>query len=72
MENDLKWNELPSGWTKSLSSSTTGYAAFIGTDYYWWINRAGRTVIEGPTTSLDLAKVSVDQAYAEFISQVGK
>lgn len=61
------WHELPSGWSRSLDENSVGYAARIDDQCHWWIARHGRTVIEGPSQTLESAKLEVDQSYSEFL-----
>ncbi len=61
----VNWTELPSGWTRSFSSSVTIYATVIDGKAYWWVSRRGRTIVEGPSRSLEAAKVEAErEAYA--------
>jgi len=62
-----KWHALPSGWSKSMGDNITGFAASIDGQYYWWINRSGKTIIEGPSVSLDCAKIEVEKAATEWL-----
>jgi hypothetical protein len=54
------WEKLPSGWSRSIRGLTV-YAMTQGGAAYWWVSRSGRTIIEGPADSLDLAKLNAEQ-----------
>jgi hypothetical protein len=50
-----------------MGDNITGFAASIDGQYYWWINRSGKTIIEGPSVSLDCAKIEVEKAATEWL-----
>lgn len=59
------WMQLPSGWVKGHD----GLEAFILPDqrhFYWFVNRGGRTIIEGPAATLAIAQNEVDAALSEL------
>jgi hypothetical protein len=63
------WVELPSGWSKTIDREHNAFAIQISkSDAYWWISRNGRTWIEGPAKSLDLAKKEIEVVLSEFMS----
>lgn len=62
---ESKWLQLPTGWAKGYG----GMDAFIMRDqthFYWFINRGGRTIIEGPAATFDLAMNEVEAALSDF------
>lgn len=60
------WEQLPSGWSRNVSNSVTVYATTIDGCAYWWVARNGRTVIEGPSSSLDMAKIEAEREAYEL------
>lgn len=61
------WVTLPSGLFYRDDSGTIGFVATSGDGAgYWWISRQGRTIIEGPTQTLDAGKNEVLKALREF------
>lgn len=55
-----KWEKLPSGWSRSVGTLTI-YAMTQGSAAYWWVSRNGKTIIEGPSDSLDVAKIEAER-----------
>ena len=65
------WVELPSGWSKSINGTTEAFAmVFDRQTAYWWINRNGRTIVEGPTLNLDSAKEEILKAEKDFLARM--
>lgn len=61
----LSWERLPSGWSRDMGP-LTAYAMTQGGAAYWWISRRGRTVIEGPADSLEMAKLEAEREAREL------
>lgn len=60
------WVQLPSGWMRD-DRDLAGYVANLdGGPVYWWVSRAGRTIVEGPSESLEEGRVEVEAALREF------
>lgn len=60
-----RWTLLPSGWSKDCGSLTI-YAMTQDGNAYWWVSRNGRTIIEGPSSSLDMAKLEAEREAHEL------
>lgn len=60
-----KWEQLPSGWSRSVGALTI-YAMTQGGAAYWWVARNGKTIIEGPSDSLDMAKLEAEREAREL------
>jgi len=54
------WDELPSGWTRTHGSLTI-YAMTQDDGAYWWVSRNGKTIIEGPSRTLEAAQRAAEQ-----------
>lgn len=61
----LHWQTLPSGWSKN-NGTLYGYAIFSEGNYYWWVRRGEKTIIEGPARTLELAQYEVEAAMHEL------
>jgi hypothetical protein len=59
------WILLPSGWSKT-SKGLDAYIMPYSKQFYWFINRQGHTIIEGPARSFDLAMIEVEAAMSDF------
>ena len=54
------WVQLPSGFVVNFGHDTFGGVTQLSDHFcWWWINRRGRILIEGPVASVDLAKQEV-------------
>lgn len=62
---DSRWHELPSGWSRNVAGMTI-YAMTQDGNAYWWVSRAGKTIIEGPSSSLDMAKIEAEREAHEL------
>ena len=62
---DSRWSELPSGWSRNIHGMTI-YAMTQDGNAYWWVSRNGKTIIEGPSSSLDMAKVEAEREAREL------
>ena len=56
----IKWQQLPSGWSRDFGSLTI-YAMTMDQEAYWWVARNGRTIIEGPAGTLEAAKQEAER-----------
>ncbi len=61
-----RWIDLPSGFSCEYGPGFVGYVSPTDDGAYWWLARRGRTIIEGPASTVGLGKVQVEQAAAEF------
>lgn len=61
----LAWQQLPSGWSRNFGSLTI-YAMTMDQEAYWWVTRRGRTIIEGLSPTIDLAKVEAEREAREM------
>lgn len=62
---DSRWTSLPSGWSRNFGSLTI-YAMTQDGNAYWWVSRGGRTIIEGPSSNLDMAKIEAEREAREL------
>lgn len=62
---DSRWQQLPSGWSRDVSGMTI-YAMTQDGNAYWWVSRNGRTIIEGPSSSLAMAKIEAEREAREL------
>lgn len=62
---DSRWHELPSGWSRDLGELTAFATTHVG-NAYWWVSRGGRTIIEGPSSTLEMAKVEAEREAHEL------
>lgn len=60
-----RWTMLPSGWSKDCGGLTI-YAMTQDGNAYWWVARNGRTIIEGPSSTLDMAKIEAEREAHEL------
>jgi hypothetical protein len=61
----LRWQQLPSGWSRDFGSLTI-YAMTMEQEAYWWVSRNGKTIIEGPAGTLDAAKLEAEREAREL------
>ena len=59
------WQQLPSGWSTDFGTLTI-YAMTMDDGAYWWVSRNGKTIIEGPSSSLGMAKVEAEREAKEL------
>ena len=59
------WNELPSGWSRTVGAMTV-YAMSDDGGAYWWVTRRGRTIIEGLSNNIETAKVEAEREAREL------
>ena len=59
------WQQLPSGWSRNFGSLTI-YAMTQDQQAYWWVSRAGKTIIEGPAGTLAAAKLEAEREAREL------
>lgn len=62
---DSQWHQLPSGWSRNVGP-LTAFAMTQERQAYWWVARNGRTIIEGPAGTLDMAKVEAEREAHEL------
>lgn len=62
---DSIWTVLPSGWSRNVGSLSI-YAMAQNGKAYWWVSRNGRTIIEGPSKNIDVAKVEAEREAREL------
>lgn len=62
---DSRWQSLPSGWSRNVGGLTI-YAMTQDGNAYWWVARNGRTIIEGPSSTIDMAKIEAEREAHEL------
>ena len=62
---DSQWHQLPSGWSRNVGP-LTAFAMTQERRAYWWVSRNGRTIIEGPSSTIDMAKVEAEREAREL------
>lgn len=60
------WVTLPSGWSREFPTKVRGYVMPATEGYYWWVERRGRYVMEGPAPTLPAAQKEVETLVAEL------
>lgn len=61
----LRWQKLPSGWSRDCGALTI-YAMTMDQEAYWWVSRNGKTIIEGPAGTLADAKQEAEREAREL------
>lgn len=57
---DSSWRRMPSGWCREVRGMTI-YAMTQDGNAYWWVSRNGKTLVEGPSRTLETAKVEAER-----------